>query len=165
MTKRLRVQMAISGAISAAMAAAMLAQPAMAQEARVVMPLGTWRFAGQDAGAEAARAEFSDAGWATISVPHTWNRVGYYHHDQGGTNTAQTVSKKQGVGWYRTRFDAPADLATRKTWIEFDAASRVAQVWLNGQLLGEHRGGFSRFRLDASAALKPGAMAMTICRV
>lgn len=158
MTKRLCVQMAMS--------ALMLAQPALAQEARVVMPLsGAWRFVGADAGADAARPEFADADWATVSVPHTWNRVGYYHHDQGGTNSAQTVSKKQGVGWYRTRFDAPADLATRKTWIEFDAASRVAQVWLNGQLLGEHRGGFSRFRLDAGAALKPGQSNVLAVRV
>ncbi|NOW48875.1 beta-galactosidase [Novosphingobium sp. SG751A] len=145
---------------------AALASHAAAQEARTVLPLASgWRFTGEDTTADAAKPDFADGGWQAVSVPHTWNRVGYYHHDLGGTNTAATVAKKMGVGWYRHRFDAPATLAGRKTWIEFDAASRVAQVWLNGVLLGEHRGGFGRFRLDATAALKPGQSNVLAVRV
>lgn len=43
-----------------------------------------------------------------------------------------------------------------ESFLQFDAASRIATVWLNGTLLGTHRGGFSRFRLDSTAALRPG---------
>jgi beta-galactosidase len=139
---------------------------AHAQEARSVLPLTTdWRFTGDEMPADAAKSDFADGAWQSVSVPHTWNRVGYYHHDLGGTNKPSTVAKKMGVGWYRQHFTAPANLAGRKTWIEFDAASRVAQVWLNGVLLGEHRGGFSRFRLDATAALKPGQVNVLAVRV
>jgi beta-galactosidase len=134
-----------------------LGNAAAAQDARVVTPLsGEWRFLGEDAPVEAAKGDYADATWQAVALPHTWNHVGYYRHDLGGTNTAAKADKRQGIGWYRYKFDAPATLAGRKIWIEFDAASRVAQVWLNGQLLGEHRGGFSRFRIDASAALKAG---------
>lgn len=139
---------------------------AHAQEARSVLPLTTdWRFTGDEMPADAAKSDFADGAWQSVSVPHTWNRVGYYHHDLGGTNKPSTVAKKMGVGWYRQHFTAPANLAGRKTWIEFDAASRVAQVWLNGVLLGERRGGFSRFRLDATAALKPGQVNVLAVRV
>ena len=41
----------------------------------------------------------------------------------------------------------------KSIWLEFDAASRIASVWLNGKKLGDHAGGFSRFRLDATKAL------------
>lgn len=41
---------------------------------------------------------------------------------------------------------------------------RAAEVWLNGVRLGEHRGGFSRFRLDATAALKPGQPNLLVVR-
>lgn len=143
-----------------------LSSSAIAQETRITVPLtADWRFTAEEAPADAAKAHFADGAWQNVSLPHTWNRVGYYHHNLGGTNTAATVAKKQGVGWYRQHFEAPAALRGRKTWLEFDAASRVAQVWLNGVLLGEHRGGFSRFCFDASAAIKPGQSNVLAVRV
>lgn len=126
----------------------------LAQEVRSVVPLEAgWRFFDGDA-PDAATPGFADAGWDTVTVPHTWNRVGFYRHDLGGTNTAATVRKRQGVGWYRLHFATPVGSAGKRHWLEFDAASRTAKVWLNGQYLGEHRGGFSRFRLDATVALR-----------
>jgi beta-galactosidase len=98
-----------------------------------------------------------DATWTTVSVPHTWNRVGYYKDaPTSHINTAQNVVTTQGVGWYKLVFTPPARVAGMESFLQFDAASRTATVWLNGTMLGIHRGGFSRFRLDSTAALKPG---------
>src|SRR3546814_11131059 len=58
------------------------------------------------------------------------------------------------MGWYRRTLCAPA--AGKRSFLEFDAASIVAAVWLNGVKLGRHEGAFSRFRLDATAAMRPG---------
>jgi len=115
-----------------------------------------WRFHyGEAPGAEAP--EFSDDAWEAVSVPHTWNRAGVYlPNPETRTNTVETVNKEQGVGWYRLTFRGPDDLSGRKAWLQFDAASRTAEVWLNGQKLGDHRGGFSRFRFDATGALRIG---------
>jgi beta-galactosidase len=98
-----------------------------------------------------------DATWTNVSVPHTWNRVGYYKDaPESHINTAQNVVMTQGVGWYKLVFATPANVAGLESFLQFDAASRIATVWLNGIELGTHRGGFSRFRLNCSAALKPG---------
>jgi len=98
-----------------------------------------------------------DATWTTVSVPHTWNRVGYYKDGPAShINTAQNVVTTQGVGWYKLVFTPPANVAGMESFLQFDAASRIATVWLNGTMLGTHRGGFSRFRLDNTAVLKPG---------
>src|SRR5450631_3357160 len=98
-----------------------------------------------------------DTTWTTVSVPHTWNRVGYYKDaPESHINTAQNVVTTQGVGWYRLVFTPPANVAGLESFLQFDAASRIATVWLNGTILGTHRGGFSRFRLNSTAALKPG---------
>lgn len=146
-------------------AALIPAEPVAAQDGRAVVSLDSgWRFFAGDA-PEAAAPEFSDAAWEQVSVPHTWNRVGYYHHDLGGTNRAETVDKRQGAGWYRLHFATPSGATGKRHWLEFDAASRVAQVWLNGQYLGEHRGGFSRFRFDATAAMKPAGDNVLVVRV
>ena len=139
--------------------------PALAQGVRSVTVLESgWRFSAEDV-AQASAPDFADAAWEPVSVPHTWNRVGYYKHDLGGTNTAATVDKRQGTGWYRLHFASPAASAGKRHWLEFDAASRVAKVWLNGVYLGEHRGGFSRFRLDATAAMKPAGDNVLVVRV
>lgn len=115
-----------------------------------------WKFRFGDEPASVIDAAFPDDGWETISVPHTWNRAGYYDWQKpAGVTAAQMEDKRQGVGWYRLKFPAPsAGASDDRFWLEFDAASRVAEVWLNGVKLGSHAGGFSRFRFDATDALR-----------
>ncbi|AOH84982.1 glycoside hydrolase [Sphingomonas panacis] len=116
-----------------------------------------WRFKQDDALRGVESPSFRDADWSVVSVPHTWNRVGYYLPDPAThLNRRESINKAQGIGWYRLGFTPSADLRGKRNWLEFDAASRVATVWLNGTLLGTHQGGFSRFRLDATDALRPG---------
>ncbi len=141
----------------AAAVIAVMAAPAAAQSERSVVPLAQgWEFqrGGDVDPAQAAQAAGS---WERVSVPHTWNRVGYYMPDpQTHLNRAESVDKYQGVGWYRMTFTPPAMDAGQRAWLQFDAASRTAEVWLNGQRIGGHKGGFSRFRLDATRALRAG---------
>ena len=133
------------------------AHRATTEEPRVEMPLRDgWRFKLGSESATELQAE-PDATWAIVSVPHTWNRVGYYKDAPSShINTAQNVVTTQGVGWYKLDFTPPGKMAGKESFLQFDAASRMATVWLNGTLLGTHRGGFSRFRLNSTAALKPG---------
>ncbi|WP_194922375.1 sugar-binding domain-containing protein, partial [Catenulispora rubra] len=63
----------------------------------------------------------------------------------------------RGIGWYRRHFTAPTALAGKKLWLQFDGANTVADVWVNGTYLGQHQGGYARFRFDATSVLKLGA--------
>ncbi|WP_031440494.1 glycoside hydrolase family 2 [Sphingomonas sp. FUKUSWIS1] len=140
----------------AAAVIAVMAAPAAAQSERSVVPLAQgWEF--QRGDVDPAQAAQAAGSWVRVSVPHTWNRVGYYMPDpQTHLNNAESVDKYQGVGWYRMTFTPPAMDAGQHAWLQFDAASRTAEVWLNGQRIGGHKGGFSRFRLDATRALRAG---------
>ena len=73
-----------------------------AVEPRVEMPLrDAWRF---KLGPESAieLQDEPDSTWTTVSVPHTWNRAGYYNDAPAShINTAQNVVTTQGVGWYK----------------------------------------------------------------
>ena len=133
-----------------------IAAEAAASDARVASTLATgWRFHQGDAPEAVTTPGFDDADWQSVAVPHTWNRVGFYRPDpQSHINRADTINKTQGLGWYRQRFAVPAAMRGKRIWLEFDAASRTASVWLNGTKLGDHAGGFSRFRLDATDALR-----------
>ncbi len=147
------------------LALALASPPAAAQEIRTVVALDSgWRFHEGDApGAQVA--DFPDEAWAAVTVPHTWNRVGYYRSALGGANREDNVQKRQGVGWYRLHFAIPPGRAPQRHWLEFDGASRTARVWLNGRYLGEHRGGFARFRLDVTAAIRKTGGNVLVVRV
>jgi beta-galactosidase len=122
---------------------------AVAAEARLTLPLNAgWRFkqAPDLIGVEAAG--FEDAGWDLVDVPHTWNRIG-----NEGLERSPLSNNVQGVGWYRLHFKAPSSSADSRYYLQFDAVSAVADVWLNGRYLGKHAGAFSRFRFDVSSSI------------
>lgn len=121
---------------------------APAGDVRLVQPLfAGWRFVQDDALTEAAALAESGAAWQAVSLPHTWNA-------QDAASTTATVPYKRGRGWYRLVFDGPRRGA--RHWLQFDGASIVADVWLNGKKLGQHRGAFTTFRFDVTGALRPG---------
>ena len=61
-----------------------------------------------------------------------------------------------GVGWYFRNFEAGADFEGQYVELQFEAIDYYAEVWLNGERLGGHEGGYTPFSLDASNALKQG---------
>jgi beta-galactosidase len=108
-----------------------------------------WRFR-QDAGLSGVESSaFDDSQWTAVELPHTWNRIG-----NEGTERSPLTNDVQGVGWYRLRFKVPPTSTTRHYFLQFDGVGAIADVWLNGHYLGKHAGAFSRFRFDASAAIK-----------
>lgn len=58
--------------------------------------------------------------------------------------------------WYRRTFEVPEEWKGRQVLLHFGAVDWEAQVWVNGQPVGEHRGGYDPFSFNVSDALKPG---------
>ncbi|WP_232469114.1 glycoside hydrolase family 2 TIM barrel-domain containing protein [Croceicoccus marinus] len=95
--------------------------------------------------------------WEAVSIPHTWNRVGYYRSDpETHVNTPDNVDKTQGVGYYYARFAAPQLVGGERLFLEFDAVSRTAELWLNDTRIGENRNPFGRFRIDVTDQIRSG---------
>jgi beta-galactosidase len=129
---------------------ALFASISAAQDARLAAPLNSgWRFTQAEGLTGAEAPSFDDESWTSVDLPHTWNRIG-----NQGTERSPLSNNVQGVGWYRLRFKAPPVAAASRYFLQFDAVSAVADVWLNGRYLGKHAGAFSRFRFDASSSIK-----------
>jgi beta-galactosidase len=111
-----------------------------------------WHFKYGEEPTAVTSASFDDGGWPTVSLPHTWNRIGEYT-----TKRSLAADDKQGVGWYRLHIRAPAARPHERHYLQFDGVSIIADVWVNGVQVGTHKGAFSRFRLDVSRAWKPGS--------
>lgn len=102
-----------------------------------------WRFIRRDE-AGAANVLFADGGWEPVSIPHTWNAI----------DGANGFDYYKGACWYRRSFRLPAAQAGKRVFIEFQGAHSVTDVYVNGEHLGQHRGGFSTFRFDISGVVK-----------
>lgn len=82
-----------------------------------------------------------DAG-QPIAVPASWNDQFADARDYLGT------------GWYQTRFDLPMNWANQRLALRFNSVNYLAEVWLNGQLLGQHEGGHLPFVFDVTDRLR-----------
>jgi beta-galactosidase len=130
------------------------AQKASAQAATYSPPVSNrvdmlidagWKFfQGDVSGAQAPT--FNDSGWSGVTLPHTWNNI---DGENGGTYY-------RGISWYRLHYIVPATYTGRRLYLQFDGASLVTDVYVNGIHLGEHQGGYTAFRFDATSALTIG---------
>lgn len=101
-----------------------------------------WRFVKEDVkGGQGV--DYDDTSWQRLSIPHNW---GYEEAEQGNRNYYR------GLGWYRRDLDIYIKEENRY-FIKFEAASSVADVYLNGEFIGQHRGGFSAFTYELTPFL------------
>lgn len=116
---------------------------------RTETPLNTgWRFAFGERQFSTVEADQSQ--WQQVTLPHTWNRIG------GQSAKPAEANEERGQGWYRLTFDAAgATAGSRRNWLQFDGASILSEVWLNGVPLGRHEGGVSGFRFDVTGVIRP----------
>ncbi|NIM93404.1 MAG: hypothetical protein GTO18_06800 [Anaerolineales bacterium] len=82
-------------------------------------------------------SEYDDSSWHTIEVPHTWNVMDEFY-------------EYIGEAWYRHEFVPDRDIGSAKLFLCFKAVYYKAEVWLNGEYLGEHEGGYTPFEFDVS---------------
>jgi beta-galactosidase len=126
--------------------AAELYNPPTNQRTDILLNAG-WQFVRQDV-PDAPNAGFNDSTWTTLNLPHTWNNL-------DGQNGLKDYYR--GIGWYRRHYPVDKNLKGRHFFLKFDGASSVADVYVNGNHLGEHQGGFSAFAFDVTPFLKVGA--------
>ena len=112
------------------------------QNMRNVMELkDNWMFVKE---AENAADAASKKGTA-VSLPHTWNAV----DGQDGGNDYH-----RGTCWYVTKFQKPELEAGSQVYVEFLGASVIADVYLNGEAVAHHEGGYSTFRVNLTDKLQ-----------
>lgn len=91
--------------------------------------------------------------WRSVSVPHTWQRLG-------------ENPEYAGVAWYRKEIFASAEWQAKFVRVEFEAVFHTAHIFLNGRQVGEHIGkGYTAFRCDLSPHIKYGEPNELVVRV
>ncbi len=83
--------------------------------------------------------------WDLMHLPHTWN--GIDGQDGGGDFW-------RGTSCYVLAFRRSEWPVAERYLLDFPAANASADVYVNGQNVGHHDGGYSAFRLDVTDALR-----------
>jgi hypothetical protein len=103
-----------------------------------------WKFQlGNVSGAGATA--FDDAKWDAANLPHSFS-LPYFAAEKFYT----------GYGWYRKHFTVPAEWTGKCINLEFDGVFQVAEIFVNGQRIGEHKGGYTGFTFGITDAVKSG---------
>ena len=105
-----------------------------------------WRFYKGDVD-KASALLYDDSRWDVVSLPHG---IEYLPADaSGGVNY-------QGVVWYRKHFTPEKDWKGSKLFLHFEAIMGKCKIWVNGDLLTEHFGGYLPVVVDISDHLNWG---------
>ncbi len=119
---------------------------AQAQQ-RVVYTINDgWKFT-KGSPFEAQLAGCDDSSWETVNIPHTWN-------DKDADD--ETPGFYRGPAWYRKQLFVDKSQEGRQAVIYFEGANQEVQCYLNGQFVGEHKGGYTRFCFDITSHLRYG---------
>jgi len=89
-----------------------------------------------------ASPDFASAHWTDVSVPHIFQ-----------TRTDLSLDH----AWYERQINVTPALSHKRLYLVFEGAASIADVYVNGKKLGEHRGAYTRFIFDATDALHAGA--------
>jgi len=93
-----------------------------------------------------------DGSFEAITLPHTNKTFPHHNFDN---------REYQFISTYRKRFHLSRDDQTL-TFLDFAGVMLACTVYLNGEWVGEHRGGYSAFSLDISQVARAGENVLTV---
>lgn len=125
---------------------------------------------------DAVSAEVSDKDWHIMTVPQFWNPVRNWLHGQDsglphwGSGISDNYREKEDArcdgytfdsrkttsAWYRNWLELPRTIVNKQVSLQFEAVSKVAEVYVNGEYAGGHVGMFGQFDVDVTKLIKPG---------
>lgn len=120
--------------------------------------------------------ETDDSKWHVMNVPNFWNPVRNWLHLQDshlphrGSGISDNYREKEQTrcgaytfdyqktewAWYKHTVELPDNVESKKWSLHFDAVSKIADTYVNGQFVGRHTGMFGEFDFDITKYLQPG---------
>ncbi|WP_166461112.1 glycoside hydrolase family 2 protein [Flavicella sediminum] len=106
---------------------------------------GTWNFLANNDIQETEVLHANYSTWDQMSVPGNWDSENKY-------------SNYVGKGYYQKNITIPQAWKGKQVRLKFDAVYETSKVWLNGELLGTHKGGYTPFEFNISKNASYGAI-------
>ena len=113
-------------------------------QSRLVWPINRgWRYSPSFV-AGGHDLNFDDSKFARVVIPHTNVALPWHGFDD---KTYEFVSL------YRRRFRLPPEARGQRVFVDFEGVMTASTVWINGQRLGEYKGGYTPFSFELTPHL------------
>ena len=86
--------------------------------------------------------------WNVVNIPHTWNLKDAFDDEPG---------YRRGLGYYKKQLFFPLEEKDKIHYLKFNAVNQEATVFINGQKIGNHKGGYTAFNFDITKYVNYGA--------
>jgi beta-galactosidase len=104
-----------------------------------MMPMNRgWRFSPNVVEGD-TRREFDDTAFTRVVIPHTNKVLPWHSFDD---------KEYEFISTYRRHFKLPHTPRGQRLFVDFEGAMTASTVWINGQKLGEYRGGYTPFSFE-----------------
>lgn len=111
---------------------------------RTVLPMNRrWRYSPKSVPGGHDR-QFDDTGLQRVVVPHTNKSVPWHGFDD---------TDYEFVSLYRRHFKLPKDARGKRVFVDFEGVMTASTVWINGERLGEYKGGYTPFSFELTASV------------
>lgn len=104
-----------------------------------------WKFSFSNQEDDFSRIDTINGNWERIGLPHSFS-LPYFRSE----------SFYEGYGWYQKELHIDENWLNKNIFLEFDGVFQVAEIFLNGEKVGEHKGGYTGFTIDISKEVKAG---------
>ena len=112
---------------------------------KVININNSWKFIKKDE-VKSVDKSYNDESWEDVNIPHTWNAI----------DGANGFDFYKGACWYRKEFVVEKLSQGNSVFIEFTGSNSITDVYVNGQHMGQHKGGYSTFRFDITDVVEFG---------
>jgi len=82
----------------------------------------------------------------TVNLPHTWNSTDFMSEE----------GYRRGYGSYQKVLDIPKEYQGKRLFLRFDGAGSVANVFVNSNHIGEHKGAYNSFTYEITDVVNYG---------
>jgi beta-galactosidase len=82
----------------------------------------------------------------TVNLPHTWNSKDFMSEE----------GYRRGYGSYRRNLEIPGEYEGKRLFLKFEGAGTVANVFVNSNHMGEHKGAYNAFTYEITDVVNYG---------
>ncbi len=124
-----------------------------AQVREVININDDWKFLFGEMEIEQIRS--GNLSWQEVKIPQTWND----RDIQSGEKVTY------GTAWYQRDLEINQEITARQYFLKFDGVGQLAELFINGQFVGDHLGSYSAFVFNITGFLKVDTVNSILVRV
>lgn len=125
---------------------------------------GLWDYTLIPIGFKPIQGVTKESSWTTGEIPNEWTgKILVPFAVDAPLSGVGRVLRPDEVIWYQRSFKVPSDWKGKNVLLHFESSDWESSVYINGQRVGQHRGGYDPFSFDITPYLKSGKNQLQVC--